>query len=142
MKRHQHALNQSPEFAHICRFRRPDAPDLYPWRSHGQPVTMYLALFGCLFILIVADGAAIWHKFHVPLFLSAYLAPMCFLALWLAIKTYRSGGWRNIRWELEDLSNVVEVKEKVQRLDELRERATARDGARQRAGWGNLWGVM
>lgn len=35
---------------------------------------MYLALFGCLFTLIVADGAAIWNGFHETGFLSAYLA--------------------------------------------------------------------
>jgi amino acid transporter len=74
MKLHRRELNNSSQFAHVCRFRRPGAPDYYPWRSHGQPVTMYLALAGCIFIIVVADGAALWHGFHAPLFLSAYLA--------------------------------------------------------------------
>lgn len=74
MKVHQVELHNSPDFAHVCRFRRPGAPDYYPWRSHGQPVTMYLAVGGCLFTLIVADGAALWHGFQASLFLSAYLA--------------------------------------------------------------------
>ncbi|KAE8387447.1 amino acid permease-domain-containing protein [Aspergillus alliaceus] len=142
MKLHQVELHNSPQFAHVCRFRRPGAPDYYPWRSHGQPLTMYLALAGCLFTLIVADSAALWHGFHAPLFFSAYLAPLCFLPLWLAIKAYRSGGWQNIRWELEDLSNIIEVKDKIRKLDELQERATARDNVRQKPGWGNLWGVI
>ncbi|RAQ55503.1 amino acid transporter [Aspergillus flavus] len=142
MKVHQVELHNSPDFAHVCRFRHPGAPDYYPWRSHGQPVTMYLAVGGCLFTLIVADGAALWHGFQASLFLSAYLAPLCFLSLWFVIKTYRSGGWQNIRWELEDLSNIIEVKEKIRKLDELKDRATARDGAQQKPGWGNLWGVI
>ncbi|GAB1203789.1 hypothetical protein APSETT445_002429 [Aspergillus pseudonomiae] len=70
------------------------------------------------------------------------MKPLCFFALWFVIKTYRSGGWRNIRWELEDLSNIIEVKEKIRKLDELKDRATARDGAQQKPGWGNLWGVI
>ncbi|GAB1218578.1 hypothetical protein ATERTT37_007837 [Aspergillus terreus] len=75
-------------------------------------------------------------------FLSAYLAPICFIPLWLLIKTYRSHGWKNIKWELEDLSNLAEVKNKIQRLDEIRQRATARDDIVQKPGWGNLWGLM
>ena len=46
----------------------------YPYRSHGQPVTAIASLVGCLFILIVADGAALWIKFRPQPFLSAYLS--------------------------------------------------------------------
>jgi hypothetical protein len=35
---------------------------------------MYLALCGCLFVLLIADGAALWHGFLIPGLLSAYLA--------------------------------------------------------------------
>ncbi|GES63273.1 amino acid transporter [Aspergillus terreus] len=142
LKRHQYELSSSPEFAHVCRFHRTSAEDRYPWRSHGQPLTMWLAIGGCLFVLIVADGASLWIAFQSRAFLSAYLAPICFIPLWLLIKTYRSHGWKNIKWELEDLSNLAEVKNKIQRLDEIRQRATARDDIVQKPGWGNLWGLM
>ncbi|EAU32726.1 conserved hypothetical protein [Aspergillus terreus NIH2624] len=142
LKRHQYELSSSPEFAHVCRFHRTSAEDRYPWRSHGQPLTMWLAIGGCLFVLIVADGASLWIAFQARAFLSAYLAPICFIPLWLLIKTYRSHGWKNIKWELEDLSNLAEVKNKIQRLDEIRQRATARDDIVQKPGWGNLWGLM
>lgn len=46
----------------------------YPYRSHGQPFTAVASLIGCLFILIVADGAALWIKFRPQPFLSAYLS--------------------------------------------------------------------
>lgn len=71
--RHRDSINTSPSLARLRRFPQ-GAEDLYPWRSHGQPFTMYLALFGCLFVLLIADGAALWHGFMVPGFLSAYLA--------------------------------------------------------------------
>lgn len=71
--KHRDSINNAPSLARLRRFPQV-AEDLYPWRSHGQPFTMYLALFGCLFVLIIADGAALWHGFLVPDFLSAYLA--------------------------------------------------------------------
>lgn len=74
LKRHQYELSSSPEFAHVCRFHRTSAEDRYPWRSHGQPLTMWLAIGGCLFVLIVADGASLWIAFQARAFLSAYLA--------------------------------------------------------------------
>lgn len=74
MSKHQSELKQLRQFAHVCRFNRNETNDRYPWRSHGQPLTMYLALFGCLFTLIVVDGAALWNGFHDTAFLSAYLA--------------------------------------------------------------------
>jgi amino acid permease len=49
-------------------------PDDFPYRSHGQPITAYLSLLACLFILIVANGAGLWKEFHIQPFLSAYLA--------------------------------------------------------------------
>jgi amino acid transporter len=71
---HRNDLNASPQFVRLRRFSNPGAEDHYPWRSHGQPVTMYLALFGCLFVLAVADGASLWHNWAAPRFLSAYLS--------------------------------------------------------------------
>jgi amino acid transporter len=49
-------------------------PDDFPYRSHGQPITAYLSLGACLFILVIANGASLWKEFNVPPFLSAYLA--------------------------------------------------------------------
>jgi hypothetical protein len=39
-----------------------------------RPITAYLSLMACLFILIVANGAGLWKEFHIQPFLSAYLA--------------------------------------------------------------------
>lgn len=71
LRTHSQALS---EYAHVQRAFREGVDSRYPWRSHGQPVTMYLALFGCLFLLFVANGAALWNGFHTTPFLSAYLA--------------------------------------------------------------------
>ncbi|KAL5001043.1 amino acid permease-domain-containing protein [Aspergillus recurvatus] len=138
--RHRDELNSSPQFARLRRFPNQGAEDLYPWRSHGQPVTMYLALFGCVFVLAVADGAALWHNWVAPRFLSAYLSILCFIPLWLGIKYYNN--WGSVRWKLEDLSNFALVRRKLEELDEIHDLATVRDDEIQEKGWGNLWGVM
>ncbi|KAL4905090.1 hypothetical protein BDW74DRAFT_18766 [Aspergillus multicolor] len=140
MYRHRDELNASPQFAHLRRFPNQGAEDRYPWRSHGQPVTMYLALFGCIFVLAVADGAALWHNWATPRFLSAYLSIVCFIPLWLGIKYYNN--WGNVQWKLEDLSNFALVSRKLEELDEIHDLATARDSEVQEKGWGNLWGFM
>ncbi|KAL6231194.1 hypothetical protein BDW75DRAFT_248064 [Aspergillus navahoensis] len=138
--RHRDELNTSPQFARLRRFPNQGADDLYPWRSHGQPVTMYLALFGCIFVLAVADGTALWHNWVTPRFLSAYLSILCFIPLWLGIKYYNN--WGSVRWKLEDLSNFSLVKRKLEELDEIHDLATVRDYEIQEKGWGNLWGFM
>ncbi|OJJ07207.1 hypothetical protein ASPVEDRAFT_46560 [Aspergillus versicolor CBS 583.65] len=140
MSLHRHELNAAPQFAHLRRFRNPDTEDLYPWRSHGQPMTMYLALFGCLFVLAVADGSALWHNWAGPRFLSAYLSILCFIPLWLGIKLYNN--WGNVQWKLEDLSNFISVEKKLRELDEIHDLATARDRDILEKGWRNLWGFM
>ncbi|TQB73793.1 hypothetical protein MPDQ_005440 [Monascus purpureus] len=139
MKAHREELNNLPEFAHVCRFPDRQTQSRYPWRSHGQPLTMYAAVLGCLFVLIVADGAALWKAFHAQSFLTAYLAPICFIALFLTMKFYKYG-FRHINWHLEDLSNVNVVKRKIQELDDIKDRATAKDTGKQPIGWPNLWG--
>ncbi|KAL5043018.1 hypothetical protein BDW71DRAFT_216574 [Aspergillus fruticulosus] len=138
--RHRDELNFSPQFVRLRRFPNQGAEDLYPWRSHGQPVTMYLALFGCIFVLAVADGAALWHNWVTPRFLSAYLSILCFIPLWLGIKYYNN--WGNVTWKLEDLSNFALVRRKLEELDEIHDLATVRDDEIQEKGWGNLWGFM
>ncbi|CBF71424.1 hypothetical protein AN6770.2 [Aspergillus nidulans FGSC A4] len=138
--RHRDELNASPQFARLRRFPSQGSEDLYPWRSHGQPVTMYLALFGCVFILAVADGAALWHNWVTPRFLSAYLSILCFIPLWLGIKYYNN--WGSVQWRLEDLSNFALVRRKLEELDEIHDLATSKDDEVQEKGWGNLWGFM
>ncbi|KAL4984585.1 amino acid permease-domain-containing protein [Aspergillus falconensis] len=138
--RHRDELNFSPQFVRLRRFPNQGAEDLYPWRSHGQPVTMYLGLFGCIFVLAVADGAALWHNWVTPRFLSAYLSILCFIPLWLGIKYYNN--WGNVTWKLEDLSNFALVRRKLEELDEIHDLATVRDDEIQEKGWGNLWGFM
>jgi amino acid transporter len=51
-----------------------DQEDDFPYRGHGQPITAYLSLVACLFILIVANGASLWKSFQYHAFLAAYLA--------------------------------------------------------------------
>ncbi|KAL2867243.1 amino acid permease/ SLC12A domain-containing protein [Aspergillus lucknowensis] len=135
---HRDALNAS-ELTRLRRFPKHGVEDHYPWRSHGQPVTMYLALFGCLFVLTVADGASLWHTWVGPRFLSAYLSVLCFIPLWLGIKYYND---RIAIWKLEDLSNFVTVQKKLDELNQIRDLATWEDKDPQKPGWGNLWGFM
>ncbi|KKK14130.1 hypothetical protein AOCH_000811 [Aspergillus ochraceoroseus] len=137
---HRHEINASPQFARLRRFPEHGVEDLYPWRSHGQPVTMYLALFGCLFVLIVPDGSALWHHFAAPRFFSAYLAIICFVLIFLGIKIYRN--WGNVEWRLEDLSRFVNVERKLRELDEIHDLATTRDTDVQEPTLRNLWGLM
>jgi yeast amino acid transporter len=95
-----------------------DLEDDYPYRSHGQPFTAWLALGGCLFILVVANGAGLWKEFHFQPFLSGYLAVICFAGLVVGLKVVRRGQWR-----LVDLSNGDDVAEKMKRLHEIRFRS-------------------
>ncbi|KAI9369534.1 amino acid permease-domain-containing protein [Aspergillus egyptiacus] len=140
MHRHKNALSSSSEFKRLRRFPTHGVEDHYPWRSHGQPVTMYLALFGCLFVLIVADGTALWHNWDTPRFLSAYLSVLCFGPLYLGIKIYNN--WGNVQWKLEDLEHFASVEEKLKELDGIYHHATASEEDVQEKGWGNLWGLM
>ncbi len=59
----------------VAQVRRWDDDDYddYPYRSHGQPFLAYAALAGCLFILVVANGAYLWIQFRLMPFLSSYL---------------------------------------------------------------------
>ncbi|PCH02419.1 Amino acid/polyamine transporter I [Penicillium occitanis (nom. inval.)] len=48
-------------------------PTDYPYRGSGQPFLAYAALTGCIFVLVVANSAALWGGFYVMPFLSSYL---------------------------------------------------------------------
>lgn len=70
INKHRHTL-QSRKIAQVQRWNYENND--YPYRSHGQPFLAYMALIGCLFLLVVSNGAAVWKGFHVLPFLSAYL---------------------------------------------------------------------
>ena len=70
--RHRREIEQQG-LPYLCRFD-PQGGDDYPYRSHGQPFTAFASLAGCIFILVVADGAALWKQFQAHPFLSAYLS--------------------------------------------------------------------
>jgi amino acid transporter len=139
MKRHRAAFRDDDRFAHVRRF---DSDDRYPWKGHGQPLPAVLAIFGCLFILVIANGAALWKGFNKTPFLAAYLAPLCFLTFWFCLKVYRAGGPRNVEWSLVDLSNADVVKAAIERLDDIGFKATGDEGDAGPNGWGNLWGII
>ena len=141
MWRHRAEFRADDRFAHVRRFDFVEHDDQYPWRGHGQPFTMVLALAGCLFILVVANGAALWKGFNKTPFLSAYLAPLFFIAFWVCLKVYRYGGLGNVEWGLVDLSDADAVKRKIMRLDDIRFRATSDENDVGPRGWGNLWGL-
>ncbi|EXK25062.1 hypothetical protein FOMG_18250 [Fusarium oxysporum f. sp. melonis 26406] len=64
------------------------SPD-YPYRSHWQPWMAVIAFVGCLFILLVCNGAFLWVGFSAFPFLSSYLIHIIFLALWLILKAFK-----------------------------------------------------
>ena len=65
---------------YVRRWDRNKSTDDYPYRSHGQPITAYASLLGCLLILFVANGASLWKEFRIQQFLAAYLAVSCALS--------------------------------------------------------------
>ncbi|KAL4959993.1 amino acid permease/ SLC12A domain-containing protein [Aspergillus stella-maris] len=87
----------------------------YPYRSPLQPFLAYAALAGCLFILIIANGASLWKDFHNFPFLSSYLFVLVFIAMWILLKAVRGGKWR-----LVDLSNPDKVVRKFRNLHDIR----------------------
>lgn len=57
----------------LARHRHKHKYEFYPYQSHWQPLLAYLALAGCLVILVVFNGVFLWNKFDVIPFLSGYL---------------------------------------------------------------------
>ncbi|KAL3481351.1 amino acid permease-domain-containing protein [Aspergillus californicus] len=87
----------------------------YPYRSPFQPYLAYLALAGCLFIMIVANGASLWAGFVVFPFLSGYLFVFIFIGVWILLKVLRGAKWCWV-----DLSNPNRVVEKLRKLHDIR----------------------
>jgi amino acid transporter len=69
--RHREYLKRE-NVPHVQRWNDEDTND-YPYRSHRQPLLAHLALIGCIFVLLVANGAALWNGFHLLPFLASYL---------------------------------------------------------------------
>lgn len=130
VKRHAPTLEEK-RFPQVRRFQRID--DDYPFRSHGQPVTGFFALFACLLVLIVANGAFLWRGFQRVPFVSAYLTIIVFVLIVALLKLTKGA-----KWALVDLSQCAEVEEIFRRLNEIRHRGAA-DVEPEKSLW-NLWG--
>ncbi|KAK5993764.1 Lysine/arginine permease CAN1-like protein [Cladobotryum mycophilum] len=111
--RHRTAL-QTQRIAQVRRWDTEDWND-YPYRSHLQPFLAYVALAGCLIILVIVDGAVLWNAFDTSSFLSAYLVIIVFLALWALLKVERDANWA-----LVDLHNETKVINKIKELHDFR----------------------
>ncbi|UNI16544.1 hypothetical protein JDV02_002970 [Purpureocillium takamizusanense] len=113
IKRHRATL----EMQGVSQVRRwdHDASNDYPYRSHMQPALAYMALGGCIFILVVSNSALLWNGFHATPFLSTFLLQFVFLALWAALKLARGA-----KWTWVDLSNVDRVISKIRNLHDIR----------------------
>ncbi|KAJ5836615.1 hypothetical protein N7447_002641 [Penicillium robsamsonii] len=99
---------------HVQRWSEQD-PDDYPYRSHSQPLTAYLALLGCIFVSLVANGAALWNGFHLLPFLASYLTVIVFVGLWVLLKIMRGANW-----SLVDLSQSDKVARIFRHLHDIR----------------------
>ncbi|KAK0631514.1 amino acid permease-domain-containing protein [Immersiella caudata] len=111
--RHRVVL-EAQRIAQVRRWDKGDWKD-YPYRSHGQPFVAYLALVGCVAVMFVANGAALWSGFHVLPFLSSYLIVMVFFGLWVLLKLFRGA-----KWSLVDLSKPSHVVKKFKDLHDIR----------------------
>jgi amino acid transporter len=119
IRRHAQYLSDTPQV-----IRR--ASD-YPYRSSPQPLLAYFAVFGTLFLLLIASSAPLWHQneFNEESFLSSYLVIFLFIGLWVILKCARRGSWRPV-----DLSDAEAVGEKLMSLHSRTERwALANDEA-------------
>ncbi|KAK8056455.1 hypothetical protein PG993_001682 [Apiospora rasikravindrae] len=131
--RHQKVLKAQK----ISQVRRwdVDSPNDYPYRSSLQPVTAYASLAGCLFILVVSNGASQWIGWKPEPFLSSYMAVICFICLWVLLKLIRGA-----KWSLVDLSNSDKVIIKIRNLHEARFRGV--DEKPDPPSIWNLWGHL
>ncbi|KUM64698.1 hypothetical protein ACN42_g2348 [Penicillium freii] len=110
---HRHYLKRE-KVPHVQRWSEEDH-DEYPYRSHRQPLTAYLSLLGCIFVSLVANGAALWNGFHLLPFLASYLTVIVFVGLWVLLKIMRGA-----KWSLVDLSQPDKVAKIFKHLNEIR----------------------
>ncbi|KAI1415506.1 amino acid permease-domain-containing protein [Hypoxylon sp. FL1857] len=131
INKHQSELKER-RVPRVRRFSDEDDND-YPYISNGQPLTAYSGLAACLLILLVINGAALWHRFHAQAFLSSYLIVIIFIALWAVLKF-----WRHAKWSLVDLSDPDQVIEIMRGLHEF-SFAGFQDESISDPGRGSLW---
>ncbi|KAJ6185847.1 hypothetical protein N7519_007148 [Penicillium mononematosum] len=112
ISRHRDHLRRE-DVAHVQRWS--DDHDDYPYRSHRQPLTAYLAFLGCAFVSLVANGAALWNGFHLLPFLASYLTIIVFMGLWVLLKIMRGA-----KWSLVDLSQPDKVAKIFKHLHDIR----------------------
>ncbi|KAK2036504.1 hypothetical protein LZ31DRAFT_483608 [Colletotrichum somersetense] len=86
-----------------------------PHRSHWQPILAWLGLAGCVILLLVCNGAFLWHRFHFFPFLSAYLPILVFLVLWVVLKIFSAGNWSGAPLTEQDTTMQLRI------LNELRQ---------------------
>ncbi|RDA86586.1 hypothetical protein CP532_5991 [Ophiocordyceps camponoti-leonardi (nom. inval.)] len=101
----------------VGQVRRWDYDDEdYPYRGPGQPFVAYAALVGCIFIIVVSNGAPLWNRFYLTPFLAFFLLPLTFLTLWVLLKVSTGA-----RWTLVDLSNANKVRDLITKLHDIRQ---------------------
>ncbi|QQK43244.1 Amino acid/polyamine transporter I [Penicillium digitatum] len=109
------------EVPHVQRWSEEDGSE-YPYRSRWQPYTAYFALLGCIFVSLVANGAALWNGFHLLPFLASYLTVIVFVGLWVLLKFMRGA-----KWSLVDLSQPEKAKRIFNDLQDIRLSVTQSD---------------
>ncbi|KAL4742686.1 hypothetical protein BDV11DRAFT_167080 [Aspergillus similis] len=113
ISRHRSVIERQ-RIPQVRRFSRSDYDD-YPYRGPLQPYLGYLALVGCLFVLIVANGASLWGGFYLFPFLSSFLFILVYIGVWVLLKLVRRGTWTWV-----DLSNSDKVVRKLRKLHDIR----------------------
>ncbi|KAJ5417089.1 uncharacterized protein N7487_000639 [Penicillium crustosum] len=113
ISQHRHYLERD-KVPHVQRWSE-ENHDEYPYRSHRQPFTAYLSLLGCIFVSLVANGAALWNGFHLLPFLASYLTVIVFVGLWVLLKIMRGA-----KWSLVDLSHPGQVIKIFKHLNDIR----------------------
>ncbi|CAI7603489.1 unnamed protein product [Penicillium glandicola] len=126
ISRHRDYLKRE-NVPYLQRWSEEDQND-YPYRSHRQPLTAYLALLGCIFVSLVANGAALWNGFHLLPFLASYLTVIVFVGLWVLLKVMRGANWAFV-----DLSHPDKAARIFSHLNDIRLSVTqSPDGLHQR----------
>ncbi|KAL3437019.1 amino acid permease-domain-containing protein [Aspergillus tetrazonus] len=113
ISRHRSVIERQ-RIPQVRRFSKSDYDD-YPYRGPLQPYLAYLAFVGCLFVLIVANGASLWGGFYLFPFLSSFLFILVFIGVWILLKLVRRGTWTWV-----DLSNPDKVVRKLRKLHDIR----------------------
>ncbi|UZP46391.1 hypothetical protein NXS19_014203 [Fusarium pseudograminearum] len=120
----------------LARHRHKHKYEFYPYQSHWQPLLAYLALAGCLVILVVFNGVFLWNKFDVIPFLSGYLTTIVFIAVWLLLKVYKKS------WSLWASLDAAAVEELIKDLNALRDKSLEQPPRVSRSFWVSIKGLF